>query len=297
MMCALESEAYKLLFKYKWPSGFICPRCSHTRYYLIRTRRHPLYECLNCRHQTTLQAGTVMEGSRTPLHKWAVAIQLISRTDQGTTAVMLQSVIGVTYKTAWSMLHKIRQAMSFAEHSKRLTGTVKGGMIHYCQPYLSIYNLVPRRSPIIIAAQVDSDNRPLHVKFIHIPSEHVNHRNLVNRVGEISFAKHHVSATAQLLPLYAPYFFNKLPQIKREFKYTRNMINKTFRGIGPKYLQAYLNECSFRRNLVLQSSSIQDRLLYYCTRVRRIPMRQMIISINNSFPTNNRFPTIEKIGA
>lgn len=279
-MNSLELNAYQILFDYKWPKGFTCPRCSYPHYYLIRSRRHPLYECRSCSHQTTLQAGTVMEGSRTPLHKWAIAIQLISRIDQGISAVRLQSIIGVTYKTAWSILHKIRQAMSGAEQPELLTGTVKAGMIHYCQPYLSLTNRVPKRSPVIIAAQVDPNNQPLHIKLIHIPPEYVNHRKLVNYLGENTFARQHVSPSADLHPVSPPMRFIKLPLVKREFTLARNMINKTFHGIGSKYLQAYLDECVFRRNLVLRSIPIEETLLYHCTRVRRIPVNPKFYCIN-----------------
>ncbi|WGU97413.1 transposase [Paenibacillus dendritiformis] len=71
------------LFALKWLHGFRCPNCRHVRAYVIRTRRLPLYECSDCRHQTPLTAGTILEGSRTSLRKWIGAIWLVSNPKNG----------------------------------------------------------------------------------------------------------------------------------------------------------------------------------------------------------------------
>ena len=93
-----EEACRDYFFSKKWPSGFSCPQCGHSHAYITSTRRLPLYQCLQCHHQTSLTAGTIMAGSRTSLHKWLTAIFLISRTEQGTNAVALSKIISVTYK-------------------------------------------------------------------------------------------------------------------------------------------------------------------------------------------------------
>lgn len=69
-----EEACVDYFFSLKWPSGFSCPQCGHSHAYITNTRRLPLYECLQCHHQTSLIAGTIMSGSRTSLHKWLTAI-------------------------------------------------------------------------------------------------------------------------------------------------------------------------------------------------------------------------------
>ncbi|WII38127.1 IS1595 family transposase [Paenibacillus thiaminolyticus] len=146
-----EAEINSFLFHMKWPSGFVCPRCHHGEAYVIKTRRLPLYDCRACRHQTSLIAGTIMEGSRTALWKWLTAIWLVSRTDLSFNAVQLRSLIQVTYKTAWSMLHKIRTAISRADTAQALEGEVHGIVAFYGRPFYSPILLHERESPIIVA--------------------------------------------------------------------------------------------------------------------------------------------------
>lgn len=114
-----EDSCIPALFALKWPHGYRCPNCKHPRAYVIRTRRLPLYEC-SCHHQTSLTVGTIMEGSRTSLRKWITAMWLVSRSDKGINAVKLSSMIEVTSKTAWAMLHKIRTAIAVPMRKSRL---------------------------------------------------------------------------------------------------------------------------------------------------------------------------------
>ena len=147
-----ELSCIPLLYQLKWPTGFICPRCQHSHAYKIQTRRLPLFECCACRHQTSLIAGTIMERSRTPLHKWFTALWLVSRSDIGIHAVRLSSIIQVTYKTAWLMLHKIRVTMGRADSLRPLSGKVHGIVAFYGHHATRQYNL--RVYPLFAAASV-----------------------------------------------------------------------------------------------------------------------------------------------
>lgn len=66
----MEEACHRHLVKMKWPDGFRCPKCKHDNAYEITTRKLPLYECVNCRHQTTVIAGTIFGKTRTDLVKW-----------------------------------------------------------------------------------------------------------------------------------------------------------------------------------------------------------------------------------
>jgi transposase-like protein len=99
-----DSACIAYIFHTKWPEGFNCPRCKHSHAYVTTIRRLLLYECCQCRHQTSLISGTIMEGSRTELRKWILALFLFSFTNKGTTATELSKFINVTYKTAWANL-------------------------------------------------------------------------------------------------------------------------------------------------------------------------------------------------
>jgi hypothetical protein len=113
----------KYLFKQKWPDGYVCPKCENNEYYEVRSRKQ--YECKECHHRTSVTAGTIMHKSRTSLVKWFWAIYLDSRDKGGIAALSLKKHIKVTYKTAWLMLQKIREAMRTRDSDYKLAGLVE----------------------------------------------------------------------------------------------------------------------------------------------------------------------------
>jgi transposase-like protein len=103
----------------RWPNGPVCPHCGNAspdRLLSIPANvahgvRVGLRECRDCRGQFTVQTGSVMESSHVPLTKWALAYRLMSGAKKGMSAHQMHRTIGVTYKTAWFMCHRIREAM------------------------------------------------------------------------------------------------------------------------------------------------------------------------------------------
>lgn len=122
---ATEEACHEHLFNLKWPEGYSCPKCGHTRYYETKTRRLTLYECVKCRYQSTVTVNTVMEKSRTNLRIWFWAIYLVSRDKRGVSAKLLSKELGISCKTAWLMLHKIRHAMGKRDSQYFLAGIVE----------------------------------------------------------------------------------------------------------------------------------------------------------------------------
>ncbi|QQK81824.1 IS1595 family transposase [Salicibibacter cibi] len=109
----------------KWKDGFCCEECGHGAYFETKTRKHRLYECKACRYQSTVTVGTVMEKTRTDLTKWFIAIYMIAHDKGGISAHKLSGDIEVSYKTAWLMLHKIRQAMRKCDAEYTLAGIME----------------------------------------------------------------------------------------------------------------------------------------------------------------------------
>jgi transposase-like protein len=94
----------------RWPDGFVCPRCGNRRAYeLVKLRR---WQCIGCRHQVSLTAGTILHNTKTPLTVWFWAAYLMTTDKRGISALLLQRQFGLRrYETAWMMLHKFRRAM------------------------------------------------------------------------------------------------------------------------------------------------------------------------------------------
>ena len=109
----------------RWPEGPFCPRCGSLEAKRLPdqrgkpSKRHPegsirkgLLQCNACRQQFTVTVGTVFEDSKVPLNKWLLATHLLVASKKGMSAHQLHRMLGVTYKTAWFMAHRIREAMT-----------------------------------------------------------------------------------------------------------------------------------------------------------------------------------------
>lgn len=113
-----DNAAREHLESIRWPNGPVCPHCGGTeRNSKITAKtengaRPGLYFCGDCREQFTVTVGTVFERSKVALHKWVLATHLICSSKKGMSALQLQRTLGVTYKTAWFMAHRIREAMN-----------------------------------------------------------------------------------------------------------------------------------------------------------------------------------------
>ncbi len=114
---------FEAMLAVKWPDGKpICPKCGHDEAYIIRTRS--LLDCKKCRKTYSVKVGTIFEDSPLPLQKWFVAIWCIANAKNGISSCELGRALGVTQKTAWFMLHRIRLAMQTGSFRK-LAGEVE----------------------------------------------------------------------------------------------------------------------------------------------------------------------------
>ena len=119
-----EKACQKQLFRLRWPGGFQCPRCGHGEAYFHR-KRH-LYQCKSCGYQASLTAGTVFHKTRTSLTKWFWLIWLMGRQKSGISMLSMQRMLEIkTYKTVWTMGHKIRKALADRDANYKLAGLIE----------------------------------------------------------------------------------------------------------------------------------------------------------------------------
>ena len=112
-----EDAARDHLEAIRWPNGPECPHCGGTeRNSRLNGESHRagLLFCGDCRQQFTVTVGTVFERSKVALHKWVYASHLMAASKKGISAKQLERMLGVTYKTAWFMAHRLREAMNIA---------------------------------------------------------------------------------------------------------------------------------------------------------------------------------------
>src|SRR5678809_1352635 len=107
-------KAREYLEALQWPHGPVCPHCGVVgAHYQLQGKAHRpgLYKCKDCREQFTVTVGTVFERSKIALNVWLQAAFLMCASKKGISSHQLHRTLGVTYKTAWFMTHRIREAM------------------------------------------------------------------------------------------------------------------------------------------------------------------------------------------
>ena len=120
-----EEQCEQALEAVRWPAGFRCPRCEGAAHYVLRDGNRKVFQCRGCRHQASLIAGTLFQGTKLPLTTWFLAIYLISQVKTGLSALALKRQLGVSYPTAWLVHHKLMQAMADRERRYLLVGNVQ----------------------------------------------------------------------------------------------------------------------------------------------------------------------------
>ena len=142
-MCDLSSPIYhdkdkarEHLEAIRWPDGPICPHCGvldNAAELNGKAHRPGVYKCRDCRKQFTVTVGTVFERSKVPLNKWLLATHLITSSKKGISSHQIHRSLGVTYKTAWFMTHRIRLAMESTDNTPMGSG---GGIVEADETYI-----------------------------------------------------------------------------------------------------------------------------------------------------------------
>ena len=267
-------KAREYLEELRWPNGAICPHCGTIgEHYAITAKtkkgaRPGLYKCKDCREQFTVTVGTVFERSKIALNVWLQAVHLICSSKKGISSHQLHRTLGVTYKTAWFMSHRIREAM------KPGGGGLLGGggkVVEADETYWGN----SKRSKVgkaLRKAQRGSDHKMKIVALVeregHVRAFHVSTitGKTLKRV-----LQNNVSRDSDLMtddaPMYRPIGreFNSHEVVKHSIKeYARGNVSTntvegyfsilkrgligTYHHVSADHLQRYVNEFNFRYN-------------------------------------------------
>lgn len=152
-----EAKCYRALYRWRWPKGFRCPACDGRARSRFRRGQVVYYQCCACRHQTTLTCGTLLDSTKLSLTQWFQAFYLLTSTKTNLAALELKRHLGVNYKAAWRLKHKVMQAMMEREEPRKLKGFVQiddaylGGECNGGKPGRGSEN----KQPFIIAVETD----------------------------------------------------------------------------------------------------------------------------------------------
>ncbi|MGH8865850.1 MAG: IS1595 family transposase [Burkholderiales bacterium] len=120
-----EAQCEAALVASRWPRGFACPACGSGAHGIFVRGRRRYWQCAACRHQCSAISGTIFESTKLPLTRWFLAMQLLTQSKNNVSALELMRQLGVCYKSAWLLKHKLMEVMRLREQSRQLDGRVE----------------------------------------------------------------------------------------------------------------------------------------------------------------------------
>ncbi|RRJ65254.1 IS1595 family transposase [Paenibacillus oralis] len=270
-----EQACMEALIAMKWRSGFVCPRCAHTRCSRLTSRHILLFECGKCKHQTSPLVGTIFEGTHLPLLKWFEALELFLLPD-GISARRLSQVIEVTYKTAWLMLHKIRHAAGEFDARELLCGDVKVNSDQYGRNPSRCQFSHPYASAVVAGCTVTESGEPEQVKIRLVPHKRGDGQR-ANRHELVAFINAHVDVRTSAVQSF-PLAYRLYVPLRKVVREAWESLKSTYIALGLKHLQAYLSEYTVRRSLrrLGAEETMRRKLLQMCVAIPAISYRRLI---------------------
>jgi len=113
------------LIESRWSAGFACPSCGCAQSSSFRREGRLYFQCTACRHQCSVISGTIFEATKLPLSRWFLAMHLLTQSKNNVAALELRRHLGVCYKTAWLIKHKLMEVMRVREEGRQLDGRVE----------------------------------------------------------------------------------------------------------------------------------------------------------------------------
>jgi transposase-like protein len=266
-----DDKAREYLESVRWPNGPVCPHCGSTGdHYRLEGKggekgkkaRKGLLKCQDCREQFSVTVGTVFERSKIPLSKWLMAAYLMCSSKKGISAHQLHRTLGVTYKTAWFLAHRIRFAMAdFGKSGPMGSG---GGTVEVDETYLGKTEglgkgpFLSKKQKVVSLVERGGNVRSFHVERVTINNiKPILEANLATDVNlmtdsssvyrnlKIRYNSHEVVNHSAGEYVRGTAHTNTIEGFFSVFK--RGMFG-TYQHCGSQHLQRYLSEFDFRYN-------------------------------------------------
>lgn len=261
-----EDAARAHLEEQLWPNGPVCPHCGSTEATALKGKAHRkgLYQCNDCREQFSVTVGTVFERSKIKLHKWVLAAHLMGSSKKGVSSKQLERMLGVTYKTAWFMSMRLREAMTDEVPAGGLGGenkvieadeTFVGGKkknVHKGKPE-------PKKHPVVALVERDGGMRASHVADV---TAKTLRETLVTQASRKSYLMTDEApaykgvgreysghgAVNHSADEYVRGMFWHTNTAESFFAILKRGVYGTFHSVSEQHLQRYANEFAFRWN-------------------------------------------------
>lgn len=268
---ATDDACLDYLESLRWPNGVACIECGSlkvsriTREKKSKNKRNRLYQCLEkeCGHQFSATAGTIFHDSHLPLTKWFFAIALICEAKKGLSACQMQRHLGVNYRTAWHLCHRIREAMNqdslvLDAESVEADETYVGGRTYRRH---GIGRAKPKQDDVVLG-MVERGGR---LKLVPVPDAKVAifkphlEKHISERVGTIYTDGHPIYVFAlkgkwpgkhQTIDHHRTYGIGDVHTntIENAFSLFKRGLYGSFHKVSKKHLHRYCDEFSYRFN-------------------------------------------------
>ncbi len=258
-------KARVYLEKLRWSDGVACPHCGVIGdHYELKGKAHRpgLWKCKDCRKQFSVTVGTVFERSKIPLNKWLLAVHLMCASKKAMSSHQIHRMLGVTYKSAWFMTHRIREAMKPAGGGLLGSG---GGIVEADETYwgnndkqpkgargyqhkMKVVSLVERggekRSVVVNAVNAKTLRVVLDANVSKDAHLMTDEHSGYTKIGR-EFASHGVTSHSQGQYVDGD---NHSNTVESSFSLLKRGLIGTFHHVGEQHLQRYVTEFDFRWN-------------------------------------------------
>ncbi len=280
-------RAFVYAVNLRWPDKRVtCPRCGHDQHYFIKTRL--LWLCKGCKKQFTVKVGSIFEDSALGLDKWMTAVWMIVNCKNGISSHELGRVLGITQKSAWFMLHRIRTALAQDIAAMKLGGN--GGEVEADETFIggktrfmhksrlkklraqAATNVFPSETPFVgktpVQGFLDRESRTVRAHVLpNMKREHLQYQILNQVEFGAKLMTDDAYAYNELAKLYAHEVVNHAKECVRGRVHTNGLENfwsllkrglhGTYVAVEPFHLSRYIDEQVFRFN---HRGTKQDRM-------------------------------------
>ncbi len=270
----------KYLFKQRFPKGFVCPECGHNEYYYLKNRK--LYQCKECKHQTSITAGTVMHRSRISLKKWFWTIYLTSTDKGGIAATTLSERLKVSYPTAWLMLHKIREAMKNRDNHYQL-----GNIIEIDDAFFggkdegNKRGRGTRKAKVLVQLSTSDEGKPEFAKMTIV--EDMKEKTIMDEIR--NNVKTDTTIKTDGFRAYNGLSADRYNHITVDYimrwvhiviSNAKTFMKGTYHGACDEHLQKYLDEFCYRFNRRFWEGQLFNRLITACLNSNAITYKDLV---------------------
>lgn len=286
-----EKTCLDYIEQWRWEGDIRCPHCGYNKIYRLKSGKK--FNCANCKECFTITSGTIFDSTKLPLVKWMMALYFVSASKKGVSSCQLAQHLGVTQKTSWYMLQKIRSMLD--QSGVKLEGIVssdesfcggKNKNRHFRQrrKYTPGRNF-PDKTPVL--GMMEKDGRVKTIVLPSIANKHI-HMHVLSSVkhGSVLVTDEYAAyknigrhydhqVVSHRIGEYTNYNGYSSNNIEGFWSHLKRMIIGVYHWISPKYLQRYCDELTFRFNARKEKQSVRFAMLFDKLRIK-ITHKQLV---------------------